>query len=167
MHTEFAEFIPGTRYFLTADTRGRGPVFIGETHVDLLRRALRSEMIRHPFEIEAWVIMPNHVHMIWRLPDGDANVATRWRSVCTAVAALMGVTTPDQLWQPRLRERVLRSKDEWKRHLDRLHDDPVRHGVADHPRRWPHSSYRACIDKGWVFDEARSENMGVSALATA
>ncbi|MGB0722488.1 MAG: REP-associated tyrosine transposase [Gammaproteobacteria bacterium] len=167
MNAEYAEFIPGTRYFLTADTRGRGPVFIGETHVDLLRRALRGEMVRHPFEIEAWVIMPNHVHMIWRLPDGDVDVAGRWRSACRAVASMMGVSTADDLWHPRLKERVLSNKDEWKRHLDRVHADPVRHGVAGHPREWPHSSYRSCLAKGWVFEDAVSGSGATEAFAWA
>jgi putative transposase len=48
-------------------------------HLDLLRAAFRQARARHPFAIEAAVILPDHPHAIWVLPDGDADFATRWR----------------------------------------------------------------------------------------
>ncbi len=50
-------------------------------HITLLRAASRRVRARHPFAIEAAVILPDHLHAIWTLPDGDADFATRWRPI--------------------------------------------------------------------------------------
>ncbi|MGA7868492.1 MAG: hypothetical protein WCA23_31745 [Stellaceae bacterium] len=50
-------------------------------HMDLLRAAFRQVRARHPFTIEAAVVLPDHLHAIWTLPGGDADFATRWRLI--------------------------------------------------------------------------------------
>jgi putative transposase len=50
-------------------------------HVDVLRHAVRETRQRQPFEIDAWVVLPDHLHCVWTLPVGDADNSGRWRSI--------------------------------------------------------------------------------------
>ena len=73
--------IPGANYFFTVVVARRQPIFYESGAVELLEQAISLVKSRHPFEIEAQVILPDHVHAIWRLPDGDADYAGRWRLI--------------------------------------------------------------------------------------
>lgn len=73
------QLIEGGTYFFTVVTFGRRPILV--THVDDLRNAFAVVMRERPFTIDAHVIMPDHIHMIWTLPDGDADYPTRWRLI--------------------------------------------------------------------------------------
>ena len=46
--------------------------------IDVLRTAFRSVRARHPFRIEAIVILPDHLHCVWTLGPGDTDFSTRW-----------------------------------------------------------------------------------------
>jgi len=74
-------FSPGGTFFFTAVTDRRRPIFAVDSAVDLLRKAMAHVQPRHPFTIDAAVVLPDHVHCIWSLPDGDADFSTRWRLV--------------------------------------------------------------------------------------
>jgi putative transposase len=75
-----ANFRPGGSYFFTVNLADRRRALLTD-HIDLLRAAFRQMRARHPFAIEAAVILPDHLHAIWTLPDGDADFATRWRLI--------------------------------------------------------------------------------------
>ncbi|MFO7625521.1 MAG: transposase [Anaerolineales bacterium] len=72
---------PGGTFFFTLVTYERRQVFGEEQAVILLRNAFRSVLQKHPFTIEAAVVLPDHLHMIWRLPENDGDYATRWRLI--------------------------------------------------------------------------------------
>ena len=69
-------FLAGGSYFFTVNLADRRRALLTD-HVDLLRAAFRLVRAQHPFTIEAAVILPDHLHAIWTLPDGDADFATR------------------------------------------------------------------------------------------
>lgn len=52
--------------------RDRGSCVLVE-HVDLLRECVRMVKFKRPFEIVAWVVLPDHMHVIWRLPEDDSD----------------------------------------------------------------------------------------------
>jgi REP-associated tyrosine transposase len=110
--------LPGGSYFFTVNLADRRRALLTD-HIDVLRAAFRRVRARHPFMIEAAVILPDHLHAIWTLPDGDADFATRW------------------YW-----EHTLRDEDDFVRHLDYIHFNPVKHGHAVRVRDWPFSSFR-------------------------
>ncbi len=64
---------PGSAFFFTVVTFDRRKIFTDEQAVALLRRAIEVVRARRPIKVEAAVILPDHLHMIWRLPDGDGN----------------------------------------------------------------------------------------------
>lgn len=140
--------IPGGCYFFTLVTHRRKPVFSHSHAVDSLRDAMRTERKRRPFDVDAMVILPDHLHCIWRLPDGDADYSSRWREIKKGVTrALTDITPP--IWQPRFWEHHIRNEADWRNHLDYIHYNPVKHGLTSSPKDWPHSSFSSAVSKGW------------------
>jgi putative transposase len=153
-------FVPGASYFFTLVTEKRRPVFASSEAVDVLRDACRTVRAARPFEIEAIVVLPDHLHCIWTLPPDDADFATRWRLIktwftkhCDPALRL----TPDNarvakreqaLWQHRYWEHMLRDETDFVRHVEYIHFNPVKHGLAASSLDWPHSSFRRYVDAG-------------------
>lgn len=85
------DYTNGATYFFTVTMLRRLPWFAHAAAVEALRQAVRGEMARRPFVIEAMVIMPDHIHAIWTLPQGDADYSTRWRNIKRAFTASVPV----------------------------------------------------------------------------
>lgn len=149
-------FIPGAHYFFTVVTEGRKPLLVD--HIDRLREAFRLCKTRYPFEIEAIVVMPDHIHSLWRLPEQDCQFSLRWMVIKRKFSA--GLPTghlsaskqqkrEKGIWQRRFWEHCIRDEDDWRRHLDYIHYNPVKHGLAATALEWPHSSFKQAVAKGW------------------
>ena len=72
--------IPGGTYFFTVNLLERYPNDLLVRHVDVFRDAVRRVRRRYPFHIDAWVLLPDHLHTVWTLPPGDDDYANRWRT---------------------------------------------------------------------------------------
>ncbi|AWN17533.1 transposase [Salinisphaera sp. LB1] len=140
-------YVDGGCYFFTVVTAGRRPWFAEARHVDFLRDAVRAVRSRHQFDIEAMVVLPDHLHAIWTLPPGERNYSLRWRLVKAHVSKRMAVSTP--IWQPRFWEHTIRDESDFAQHMDYIHYNPVKHGLAPAPAAWPHSSFAHCVQQGW------------------
>lgn len=149
--------VPGGGYFFTVVTRHRQPLFTSEDRIEILRDAFRQIKARRPFDIEAIVILPDHLHALWRLPDGDADFSGRWREIKKQVSNLIAPASDDQgerrVWQRRFWEHLIRDEADWRRHLDYIHYNPVKHGLATRPLDWPWSSFRAAVARGWYTED--------------
>lgn len=106
-----------------------------------LRRAYASVRKRHPFQTDAIVILPDHLHCLWTLPEGDTDYSTRWRLIKTRFTAALlanGMHARRRrrderaIWQPRLWEHAIRDETDLSRHIDYIHFNPVKHGLANH-----------------------------------
>ena len=73
-------FVSGGTFFFTVALLERKRDLL-VTEIELLRESVRRVKRLHPFGIDAWVVLPDHLHCIWTLPAGDANFATRWRLI--------------------------------------------------------------------------------------
>jgi putative transposase len=157
-------FIPGASYFFTVNLLDRRLRLLTD-HIDLLRDAFRYVRSRHPFFIEAIVVLPDHLHTIWTLPDGVSDFAVRWR--ISKAAFSRGLTPGEQIstsrarkgergiWQRRYWEHTLRDEEDYSRHLDYIHFNPVKHGYVAEAWQWPFSSFRRMVwlgvyPKDWV-----------------
>jgi len=142
-------------------------LFASEEVVEVLRGALRAEMARCPFDIDAMVILPDHLHCIWRLPQGDDDYSSRWREVKKAVSRSLGRRTnargEAQCWQRRFWEHAIRDECDWRRHLDYIHYNPVRHGLVKTPGDWPWSSFSRSVARGW-YDPGWGSNPSAEVL---
>jgi len=79
-------FVAGGSFFFTVNLAERRLRLLTE-HIDELRTALRQTRRHHPFTIDAFVVLPDHLHSVWTLPEGDADFATRWRLIKSAFRA--------------------------------------------------------------------------------
>lgn len=146
-------FQPGGCYFFTVVTHERQPWLTEPESLERLRRAFKTVMQARPFEMDAVVILPDHLHCLWRLPEGDSNYPERWRQIKRFVA--MGVPTPvnqrgeKHLWQRRFWEHLIRDEEDWRRHMNYVHYNPVKHGYVRSPADWHHSSFARAVERGW------------------
>jgi putative transposase len=146
-------YLPGGIYFFTVVTFNRAPVFTDESRVEALRQAFRKVKATRPFEIDAMVILPEHLHCIWRMPEGDADYSSRWREIKKAASRQINTATNARnermVWQRRFWEHAIRDEEDWRRHVDYIHYNPVKHGLASSPGEWAWSSFDNAVSKGW------------------
>ena len=163
--------VPGGCYFFTvALADRRSDLLVRE--IDALRAAVGRTRRLHPFRIDAWVVLPEHLHAVWTLPEGDARYAQRWalikRWFSAAVppgedrSASRAAKGERGIWQRRFWEHTIRDAEDFARHVDYVHFNQVRHGVAAGPADWPYSSFRHAVARGyypadWVH---RSDDAG-------
>ncbi len=149
-------YVPGGTYFFTVVTHQRRPIFTHEVRVEALRQAFRKVMNTRPCQIDAMVIPPDHLHCIWRLPAGDADFSSRWREIKKTTSRQINTATNSRnerpVWQRRFWEHGIRDEDDWRKHVDYIHYNPVKHQLANSPADWPWSSFRNAVSKGW-YDE--------------
>ena len=149
--------VPGGCWFFTvalADRRSRVLV----DHIDDLRHAVATVRERHPFHIDAMVVLPDHVHAVWTLPDGDCDFSRRWYLVKVAFTrAVVRSSTPvprggrlgeRRLWQRRFWEHLIRDDDDFARHVDYCHVNPMKHGRVARVGDWPYSSFHRAVREG-------------------
>jgi len=153
-------FVPGGSFFFTLVMQGRRPVFASAGTVDVLREAFRSVRSTRPFELDAMVILPDHMHCIWTLPKGDADFATRWRLVKTWFTKhcdpalrivpdrVLAARNEQALWQHRYWEHMLRDEIDFAQHVEYIHYNPVKHGLVASALDWPFSSFRQYVEAG-------------------
>src|SRR5579872_411922 len=72
--------VPGGTYFFTVNLADRDTSLLTD-HIDALREAIRAARTRHPFHIDAWVVLPEHMHCVWTLPPTDADFSKRWKEI--------------------------------------------------------------------------------------
>jgi REP-associated tyrosine transposase len=146
----------GARYFFTVVTENRQPLLID--NIERLRAAFRLCLSRYPFEIDAIVVLPDHLHTLWKLPDGDADFSRRWMVIKRKfssgfpqgdVNAAMAKKREKGIWQRRFWEHCIRDEADWRRHMDYIHYNPVKHAYVSSPEDWPYSSFQRSIHKGW------------------
>lgn len=146
-------YIPGGIYFFTVVTFDRAPIFINEGRVEVLRQAFRKVMAAHPFQVDAMVVLPEHLHCIWRMPEGDADYSSRWREIKKAASRQISTTTNNRnermVWQRRFWEHTIRDEEDWRKHVDYIHYNPVKHGLSSRPGEWRWSSFSHAVTKGW------------------
>jgi putative transposase len=153
--------IEGACYFFTVVTAARRSLFEDANAVGLYQSALDFVRLRHPFVVEAQVILPDHIHAIWQLPEGDANYPTRWRLIKSNFTHryLKEVPPPpisnsrkakneQGLWQRRYWEHLIEDEADFISHLDYVHYNPVYHGLVDAPRDWQRSTFHDWVARG-------------------
>ena len=152
-------YIPGGSYFFTVVTAQRRPLFAERANIDLLHTAFRQIRQQRPFQIDAIVVLPEHLHCIWSLPAGDADFSTRWRLIktwftkhCDPRLRVPQVTTGNRqtsgIWQQRYWEHAIRDEGDYRRHVEYIHYNPVKHGYVARAGDWPYSSFKRHVDAG-------------------
>lgn len=143
--------VPAATLYFTLALQQRGSDLL-ILEIERLRQAVRVTRAERPFQIEAWVVLPDHLHTIWTLPDGDSDFATRWRliksrfsnSLPARIAPRGHVSCQKSgIWQRGYAAHSLRNVADFDLHMRHCWLDPVRHGLVDRPEDWPYSSFNA------------------------
>ena len=145
----------GATYFSTVNLADRGSRVLVE-RVVALRDAVRKVRAARPFHVDAWVVMPEHMHAMWTLPEGDADYAGRWRAIKTAFSK--SISQGSGVWQKRYWEHTIRDDRDYAAHFDYIHLNPYKHGLVRNVKDWPYSTFHRMVDAGiyspdWLCDD--------------
>ncbi|SHG88798.1 REP-associated tyrosine transposase [Bradyrhizobium erythrophlei] len=150
-------FLVGGSFFFTVNLADRHLQLLTE-HVDNLRTAFREIRRRHPFTIDAMVVLPDHLHAVWTLPEGDADFATRWRLIKSTfsrqiangerISESRAAKGERGIWQRRYWEHTIRDEEDFTRHTDYIHINPVKHELVTRVKDWPYSSFHRMVKIG-------------------
>ena len=149
--------VPGGCFFFTVAIADRTDDLLVR-EIARLQHSYRSIAERYPFETLAICILPDHLHAIWSLPEGDSDFSGRWSLIKSGFArglAPASKLSPRQiskreqgLWQRRFWEHAIRDECDYARHLDYIHFSPVKHGLVVRVCDWPHSSFHEFVARG-------------------
>lgn len=159
--------VPGGTYFFTVNLFDRQSGLLVE-HIDVLRDAIRKTRQSRPFHIDAWVVLPDHLHCIWTLPEHDADYSGRWQAIKKAFSksipqneqrtAVQFKRKERGIWQRRFWEHTIISDRDYAAHVDYIHFNPVKHGWAQMVRDWPYSTFHRWVERGvYPLDWAGSD----------
>lgn len=176
-------FLAGGTFFFTLVTQRRRRLFANEVARRCLGEAFREAQTQQPFEMIAVVLMPDHLHCIWTLPDDDDDYSSRWAGIkrhliesWTAVGGGEAVISDARhkryergIWQKRFWEHRIRNQTDMARHVNYIHYNPVKHGLVRCPHAWPYSSFRRWVEQGyyrpdWLCDCASRADVSAELL---
>ncbi|MCS2151618.1 transposase [Scandinavium goeteborgense] len=137
-------YINGGTWFFTVTLRDRhSDLLVRE--IALLRAAIAQVKRRKPFHIDAWVVLPEHMHCLWTLPEDDCDFSGRWRDIKKRFTRDLGVCGK---WQPRFWEHTIRDQHDYRRHRDYIYINPLKHGLVKQVQAWPFSTFHRDVHRG-------------------
>jgi putative transposase len=150
--------LAGGGYFFTVNLAHRRGNDLLVRHIADLRAAFRQIRHDHPFFLDALVVLPEHLHCLWRMPPNDDDFPLRWRLIKAQFSSCLGpgeYISPSRrrkgergIWQRRYWEHVIRDERDFQRHLDYIHYNPVKHGYVQAAKVWPYSSFQRWVKRG-------------------
>jgi len=160
-------FVPGGTFFFTVVTADRRPIFEDSQARHLLHHSLVQCRAAHPFTLAAMVLLPDHLHALWVLPEEDADFSRRWAAIKArfthdflAAGGHETERSPSRIgrgsrgiWQRRFWEHLVRDDNDFAQHLDYIHYNPVKHALATCPHEWPHSTFQKWVGRA-VYEPA-------------
>lgn len=148
----------GGTYFFTVNLLERYQNDLLVRHIDVLRQVVKDVKRKHPFIIHAWVVLPEHMHCVIELPEGDDDFATRWRLIKTGFSKAMPKTErlsavrvkrgERGIWQRRFWEHLIRDERDFAAHIDYVHINPVKHGCVGRVQDWQYSTFHRYVAQG-------------------
>jgi putative transposase len=151
-------YYPGGTYFFTVNLLERRDNDLLIKHIDLLREVVKTVRKSHPFEIHAWVVLPEHMHCVIRLPEDDTDFTVRWRLIKAGFSRRLPKTerrsTVRQargergIWQRRFWEHLIKDERDYQAHMDYAHINPLKHGWVKQVIDWPYSTFHRLVAEG-------------------
>jgi len=152
----------GRTWFFTVNLQERRSALLIE-QVSSLRDVVGRVRRKYPFMINAWVVLPDHMHCVWTLPDQDGDFSLRWRLIKTGFAKQL----PRQesiresrlrrgergVWQRRFWEHQIRNEQDYSNHVEYCYINPVKHGYVSAVKEWPYSSFHRDVWKGLFAED--------------
>jgi putative transposase len=150
-------FQPNGTWFFTVNLKDRSSGSLVKNYT-LLRNAVFRVKRKHPFTIEAMVILPDHIHAILTLPPGDTDFPMRWRLIkaryskaCDTSEERSAVQIRRReraIWQRRYWEHLIRDEADFANHVDYCYWNPIKHRLVERVGDWPYSTYHRDVRCG-------------------
>ena len=160
MRTYIRTRLPGGTYFFTVTLAQREGNQLLVDRIDALREAYRATQKDHAFRTDAIVVLPEHLHALWTLPENDADYSTRWALIkarfsraieqCEGRSASRLRRGERGIWQRRFYEHAIRDADDFARHVEYIHWNPVKHARVQRAIDWPYSTFHRYLRSGIV-----------------
>jgi putative transposase len=150
--------VTGGTYFFTVNLAKRHGNTLLIDNIAALKATFQQTRQDHPFALLGFIVLPEHLHCLWQLPAGDDDFPMRWRLIKSRFSRSVpiGERRSDSrahknergIWQRRYWEHLVRDEADFRRCLDYIHYNPVKHGYAACAADWPHSSFRHWVERG-------------------
>ena len=157
----------GGVFFFTVVSHNRLPIFKNVGNVRTFRNISNEVRDELPFKEIACVILHDHIHSIWKLPDSAHDFSKRWGIIKRRVSldcaehykkdylinASKKKHRESTIWQRRFWEHQIRDQNDLNRHIDYIHYNPVKHGLCKRPAEWQYSTLHKYIKEGVYPDD--------------
>jgi len=165
-------YVRGGTFFFTVVVANRRPILCDESARRFLREAIETIRGNRPIGLVAIVLVPDHFHTVWTLPQGDSGYPTRLRRIKeeftrsylaaggteAPISASRGERCERGVWQRRYWEHTILDEDDLKRCVDYVHWNPKKHGYVTNVRDWPYSSFHRYVALGEYTQEWGAED---------
>ena len=159
-------YLEGFPIFITCVTRDRTPLFRDPRNTHLFWSVSERVKTIHPFELIAFVLMPDHFHWIIKMPEGLPNfsqvIHSLKRNYSVEFKKEHKIDSAVSLWQPRFWDHILRDERDFEVHLDYIHWNPVKHRFVADPEQWEESSFRTFVKNGYYSEYGFPPNRSAS-----
>ena len=151
-------YIAGGTWFFTVNLLQRRHNDLLIRNIDLLRQTVKQVRAKYPFYIDAWVVLPDHIHCVWTLPPNEADFSIRWRLIKSGFSRALPKTEYRSkvriengergIWQRHYWEHCIRDDLDYQRHVDYVHVNPLKHGYVQRVIDWPYSTFHRYVAEG-------------------
>lgn len=139
-------WVAGGTYFFTVNLLERKGNDLLVRYIDVLRASVARVRSKYPFIIHGQVVLPDHMHCVVELPEGDSNFAVRWRLIKTLFSKALPVEkyrsairlhcNERGIWQRRYWEHLIRDQRDFENHMNYVHFNPVKHRLVKNIHEW-------------------------------
>jgi putative transposase len=166
--------VAGATYFFTVNLLDRNSTLLVD-QVDVLRHVVARVRALMPFHIDGWIVLPDHLHCLWTLPEHDGDFPKRWQAIKMGFSRRISPGEPLSasrrirgergIWQRRYWEHTIRDERDYAAHMDYIHFNPAKHGYATRPVDWKFSSFHRSVRQGlypvtWTASNGRDGEWG-------
>ncbi len=149
----------GATYFFTICLQNRRSTLLHD-RIDVLRNGFHHVRCKHPFKIDAIVVMPDHVHLLMTLPPNHSDFSLRLNLIKgyfsrhiqsnEIISAAKKNKRERNIWQRRFWEHLICNDSDYENHVNYIHNNPVKHGYVSKAIDWKFSSIHQYINDGIV-----------------
>jgi len=165
----------GGSYFFTLVSYRRQAILCDDHIRKALREAIKKIQLTYPFKIDAWVLLPDHLHCLWTLSEDDSNFSQRWAKIKRYVSLACGECykrsewiseskkkhRESTIWQRRYWEHQIRDQKDFSHHVDYIHYNPVKHGLSSQANQWPYSTLHRYVNEGKYSVDWAGQSVGL------
>jgi putative transposase len=145
-------YSPGFPTFITCVTHNRRRILTSADDIALLRNSISAAKSKYQFELMAYVIIPDHFHLLLKMPEEDPDFSKALHKIKLKFTLDYKEThkiySAFQAWQRGFWDHIIRNEADLAHHLDYIHWNPVKHGLATRVEDWKESSFRDWVEKG-------------------